>query len=68
MLDEIIKKSQRITQKNYNNRTFRNDSFYNNENKLLCSICEKQSTNNYIHKYSKSIRCKNCTNQIEQPI
>ena len=67
-IDKIIEKSQQINQKNHNNRTFLKDSIYNNEDKLLCSKCENQSTTNYIHKYYKEIRCKDCIKQIEQPI
>jgi len=68
MENKSVEQSQRLNQQNYNNRVFINDSVYNNENKLLCSICEKQSTTNYIHKYSNQIKCKECTKQIEQPI
>jgi len=67
-IDKIIEKSQQINQKNHNNRTFLKDSIYNNEDKLLCSKCENQSTTNYIHKYYKEIRCKDCIKQLEQPI
>mgnify|MGYP003659901373 CR=1 FL=1 len=68
MLEEIRKNSQRIGQINKNNRFFVNDSIYNNNDKLLCFKCEKQSSNNYINKYSNVIKCKNCLKQIEQPI
>jgi len=68
MLEEIRNKSQRIGQINRNNRIFLKDSVYNNEDKLLCSKCENQSSTNYIHKYYDEIRCKNCIKQIEQPI
>ena len=67
-IDKIIEKSQQINQKNHNNRTFLKDSIYNNEDKLLCTKCENQSSNNYVHKYYKEIRCKDCIKQIEQPI
>ncbi len=66
--NKSVEQSQRLNQQNYNNRVFINDSIYDNEHKLLCSICEKQSTQNYIHKYSNQIKCKECTKQIEQPI
>ena len=67
-IEKIIEKSQQINQKNYNSRIFINDSIYNNDDKLLCSKCEHQSSNNYINKYSNKIICKNCLKQIEQPI
>jgi formylmethanofuran dehydrogenase subunit E len=68
MIEEIRKKSQRIGQINRNNRFFIKDSIYNNNDKLLCSNCGNQSSNNYINKYSNKIICKNCLKQIEQPI
>jgi late competence protein required for DNA uptake (superfamily II DNA/RNA helicase) len=67
-IEKIIQESQNISQRNYNNRIFLKDSIYNNEDKLLCSKCENQSSNNYVHKYYKEIRCKDCIKQIEQPI
>jgi len=66
--NKSIEQSQRIGQINRNNRVFINDSIYNNQDKLLCSICENQSSNNYIHKYYNQIKCKECTKQIELPI
>jgi len=67
-MEKIVQESERITQVNSDNRNFINDSIYNNEEKLLCSKCIKQSSNNYINKYSNIIKCKNCVKQIEQPI
>ena len=68
MTNKSVEQSQRIGQINRNNRVFINDSVYNNQDKLLCSNCEKQSTNNYINKYSNKIICKDCLKQIELPI
>jgi late competence protein required for DNA uptake (superfamily II DNA/RNA helicase) len=68
MTNKSVEQSQRIGQINRNNRVFINDSVYNNQDKLLCVQCNKHSKQNYIHKYSNQIKCKECTKQIELPI
>jgi len=68
MIEEIIKKSQRLATSNKHKRNFIKDSVYNNQDKLICIDCEKTSTKNYVNKYSNKVVCKNCLTQIEQPI